>query len=86
MPAMKDQDISTSVLNDYKLICSSINTYITEAQNQNLRNDYINVLQDMYNCQKQMFDTMSQKGWYQVQNADMSEIARAQQQYSNVQL
>ncbi|UNC92382.1 spore coat protein [Candidatus Contubernalis alkaliaceticus] len=86
MPAMKDQDIANSILNDYKLMCSSINTYITEAQNQNLRNDYINVLQDMYNCQKQMFDTMSQKGWYQVQNADMSEIARAQQQYAKVQL
>lgn len=86
MPAMKDQDIANSILSDYKLLCSSINTYITEAQNENLRNDYINVLQDMYNCQKQMFDTMSQKGWYQVQNADMSEIARAQQQYANVQL
>ncbi len=86
MPVMTDQDIANTILNDYKLMCSSINTYITEAQNEKLRNDYIKVLQDMYSCQKQMFDTMSKKGWYQVQNADMSEIARAQQQYTNVQL
>lgn len=86
MAKMQDKDIANSILNDYKLICSSINTYITESQNNSLRNDYIKILQDMYSMQKQVFDSMNQKGWYQVKSADMSDIAKAQSEYGNIRL
>ncbi len=83
---MTDKDIANTMLNDYKLLASSLNTYITEAQNDTLRNDYIKILQDTYNVQNQIFDAMNKKGWYQVKQADMSEIAKAQNQYANMQL
>lgn len=84
--SMTDQDIANSVLNDYKFICSSLNTYITEAQSDSLRQDYQRILQDTYNLQKQVFNSMNQKGWYEIKLASMSDIAKAQNEYGNVQL
>ncbi len=83
---MTDQDIANTILNDYKLLASSLNTYITESQNDTLRKDYIKLLQETYNAQKQIFDAMNKKGWYEIQQADVSEIAKAQNEYANIQL
>ena len=83
---MTDQDVANDILNNYKLLASSLNTYITESQNDTLRNDYIKILQETYHAQKQIFDLMNQKGWYQVKPADLSEIAKAQNEYAGVQL
>ncbi|RQD77898.1 MAG: spore coat protein [Candidatus Syntrophonatronum acetioxidans] len=83
---MTDQDIANTILNDYKFMCSSLNTYITEAQNVSLRNDYISILQNSYQIQKEIFDTMNKKGWYEIKPADVSDIAKAQNQYANIQL
>ncbi|PKM79003.1 MAG: spore coat protein [Firmicutes bacterium HGW-Firmicutes-13] len=86
MAKMQDKDLANSILNDYKLMCRNLNIYITESQNNALRNDYIKMLQSTYNCQKQLFDSMNQKGWYPVDSADMADISRVQNQYGNVQL
>ncbi len=59
MAKMQDKDFANSILNDYKLMCSSLNTYITESQSNALRNDYIKMLQETYKCQKQLFDSMN---------------------------
>ncbi len=83
---LTDQDIANSMLNDYKLMCSSLNTYISEAQNVSIRNDYMSILQNSYDIQKEIFDTMNKKGWYEVKPANVSDIAKAQNQYANVQL
>jgi spore coat protein CotF len=75
-----DKELMNVLLNEHKLQASSLNNLILESSSQQLRQDCINLLQDVYSHQKQIFDTMQQQGWYQVKQADQQEISRAQQQ------
>lgn len=77
-----DRDILQVCLNEAKHMASSMNTYILEANNEQLRRDYMNVLGDIYSQQKQVYDLMQQKGYYQVKNANPQDIAQAQSKFS----
>ncbi|SFL59924.1 spore coat protein [Pelosinus propionicus] len=78
-----DQDILQLALNESKHIAESINSYILEAANEQLRKDYMNVLGDVYSQQKQIFDVMQQKGFYNVENATAQQINKAQSKFSS---
>lgn len=78
-----DQDILQLALNECKHLAESINSYILEAANEQLRRDYMTVLGDVFNQQKQIFDVMQQKGFYNVENASTQQITKAQSKFSN---
>lgn len=78
-----DQDILQLALNESKHTAEAINSYILEAANEQLRKDYMNVLGNVYNQQKQIFDVMQQKGFYTVENATAQQITKAQNKFSN---
>jgi spore coat protein CotF len=78
-----DQDILQLALNESKHLAESINSYILEAANDQLRKDYMNVLGDVYSQQKQIFDVMQQKGFYNVENATAQQINKAQSKFSS---
>ena len=80
-----DRDILQLCLNESKHLATSMNTYILEANNEQLRRDYMNVLGDTYSQQKQVYDLMQQKGYYQVKNANPQDIAQAQSKFSSQQ-
>lgn len=77
-----DQDILQLCLSESKHMASAVNIFITEAVDEQLRRDYMNVLGDIYSQQKQVFDLMQQKGYYQVKNANPQDIAQAQSKFS----
>lgn len=77
-----DKDVLQVVLNESKHMAESLNTYILEASNDQLRRDYMMVLGDVYSQQKQIYDMMQQKGYYTVQNANPQDIAQAQNKFS----
>lgn len=79
---LQDRDILQLCLNESKHMASSLNTYIQEAASDQLRRDYMTVLGDIYNQEKQLFDYMQQKGYYNVQNADPQQISQAKTKYS----
>jgi len=85
MKNVGDKEIVNVLLNMHKLSATSLTNLILESKNQNLRNDATTVLDRTFKHQKQIFDLMSQKGWYQVQNADYQEISQAQQEVSKIQ-
>lgn len=76
-----EQNVLQMALNDTKLMASSINSYILEAADDQLRRDYMTVLGDVYSQQKQIFDIMEQKGYYQTKQATPQEIDEAKQQF-----
>ncbi len=76
-----EKNVLQMALNDSKLMAASINSYILEAADDQLRRDYMTVLGDVYNQQKQIFDIMSQKGYYSTPQAKPEEINAAKQQY-----
>lgn len=78
-----DRDILQLCLNESKHLASSLNTYIQEAASEQLRRDYMSVLGDIYSQEKQLFDFMQQKGFYNVKNASPQDISQAQNKFSN---
>lgn len=76
-----EENLLNLVLNETKLMASSLNTYILEASNEQMRWDYMTVLGDVYSQQKQIFDCMEQKGYYQIPNATPEEILQTKQKF-----
>lgn len=85
MKNISDREIVNVLLNEHKLSASSLTNLILESANQYLRNDATNILTRTFQHQKQLFDLMNQRGWYQVQNASQQDITRAQQEISTIQ-
>lgn len=85
MAKITDKEITTVLLDQHKLAASSMTNLILESSNQFLRNDVTGILTKTFQHQKQIFDLMSQKGWYKVQNASQQDISKAQQELSTAQ-
>lgn len=78
-----EKDILQVCLNETKHMATSLNIYIQEASSEQLRRDYMTVLGDLYSQEKQLFDYMQQKGYYNVKNANPQDIAQAQSKFGN---
>lgn len=78
---ISDADLMNLALNETKNTAHALNIYITEANSNQLRQDYMTVLGDVYSEQKQLFDLMQQKGYYKVQSADQQDVAQAQSKF-----
>ncbi len=78
-----EESLMNLALNETKLMAGSINTYILEASNDALRRDYMTVLGDIYSQQKQLFDCMEQKGYYQLSDATAQEIEQTRAKFQN---
>jgi len=82
---LTDKEIVSSILNEHKLAASSLTNLILESTCPMLRSDASSILTKTFNGQKQVFDIMTQKGWYPVQNANQQEISMAQQKVKNIE-
>jgi Spore coat protein len=85
MAELTDKEIMASILNERKLAASSLTNLILESSNPTLRNDVKSILTKTFDEQKHVFDMMSQKGWYAVQNANQQEISQAQQKIKGIE-
>lgn len=82
---LSDKEITQTLLNEHKLCASSLTNLILESSNQNLRNEVSGLLNRTFQHQKNIFDLMTQKGWYSVQQANQQEIMAAKQETSKIQ-
>lgn len=85
MANLTDKEIMASVLNEHKLAAASLTNLILESACPSLRNDTKSILTKTFDGQKQVFDIMTQKGWYSVQNANQQEISSAQQKIKTIE-
>lgn len=85
MTNIGDKELTNVILNEHKLCASSLTNLILESSNQSLRNDATSILNRTFQHQKQIFDMMTQKGWYSVQTANQTEIDNARQTVSKIQ-
>lgn len=85
MKNITDKEIMNVLLDEHKLGASALTNLILESSNQNLRNDVTGILTKTFQHQKQIFDLMTQKGWYKIQNASQQDVTKAQQDISSVQ-
>lgn len=82
---IRDKDMAFTMLNNLKYTCDCINTKLLETSNMQLRQSYINILNETYNEQKQLFDIMSQRNWYQPTMAQQQELSQAASRINNMQ-
>lgn len=79
---ISDRDILQVCLNESKHLASSLNIYIQEATSEQLRRDYMTILGDVYSQEKQIYDYMQQKGYYNVKNASPQDISQVQSKFA----
>ena len=75
-----EKEIASAILSSHKLGASALNNLILESVDPNLRQDVTQILYHTYQHQKQIWDFMSNKGYYQVEAAPQQELAKAKQQ------
>lgn len=84
MNNLTDKEIMNAILTEHKQGASSMTNLILESSCDSVRTDATSILTRTLQHQKQIFDLMTQKGWYQVENASTQEVSKAQQQMSKL--
>lgn len=67
-----DKDIMTDLLLGTKFMSSQYHMAVLEAANDRIRNTLIQLNNDEINLQKQMFNLMHDRNWYEVRPASTS--------------
>jgi len=83
--SLSERELLQIALNETKLTAASVNTFALESSSDTLRRDYLTILGDVHNGEKQIFDLMQQKGYYNVKNANPQDIAQVQSKFSQGQ-
>ena len=76
---LTEKDILKDSLISEKQMTASYNTYAGECVNQQLKTTMMNILNDVHTIQSDIFTTMQQNGWYQVEAAEQQKIQNARQ-------
>lgn len=83
--SLSEREFLQLALNELKHTAASVNTFALEAASDTLRRDYLTILGDVHSQEKQIFDVMQQKGYYNVKNANPQDIAQVQSKFSQMQ-
>ncbi len=78
-----EQQILQDALISEKHMTDSYNTYAGECVNEQLRNTMLTNLNDVHTIQANIFSTMQQNGWYQVEPAEQQKIQKAKQKFQS---
>ena len=80
---MNDQERITDLIFAEKKMSSNYDTFASECVNVQLRDEYLNILNQGHKTQTELFKTAQQKGWYQVEQAPQQKISQAEQKFTN---
>ncbi|MCQ2449155.1 MAG: spore coat protein [Clostridia bacterium] len=82
---MDDKAIMTSILNNVKGVCDLMMHGSIESATPNVHSAFQQELDDTLRMQNQIFNKMSEKGWYPMQQAEQQQIDSTKQKYSSMQ-
>ncbi len=83
--SLSERELLQLALNETKYAATAINTFALESSSDTLRRDYLTILGDVHNEEKQIFALMQQKGYYDVKNASPQDIAQVKAKFSQGQ-
>lgn len=78
---MTEREMMEDVLCAQKHIAASYNTYSGECTAPQLRSAFLGILAEEQELGAQIFEEMSNRGWYQVKEADQSDVMKAKQKF-----
>jgi spore coat protein CotF len=74
---LTEKDLMHDLLATEKQVISAYSTGITETSCPNLRNTLVTNFKNAQDTQYKIFDTMKQKGWYQLKDAADTDVQKA---------
>ncbi|MDA8352101.1 MAG: spore coat protein [Firmicutes bacterium] len=84
-PEMNDRDRINDVLAMEKYMLLAYNIAANEASFDTLYRTQMDILSDIHQCQRDLFNMMHAKGWYKFDNADPQNVDKAAQKFTNYQ-
>ncbi len=71
---MNDKDYLTTILNVEKMLVKNYAISLTEASNSSLCNDYYDMFNEISGIQREIYNLMFKKGWYELEEANDNKI------------
>lgn len=81
--AMQEKEVFDDVLTSQKFITETYNTYANECATPNIRDEFMNILNEEHQIQADVFDEMKKRGWYSTPQAEQQKVQQAQQKFQN---
>lgn len=82
-PQMNDRDFLNDVLATEKYLTDSFNVAVREASHDSLHQDFMTILTETHQAQRDAFNLMFQKGWYKLEAEEQQKLDQSYQQFSN---
>lgn len=80
-----DKQMMNDVLYSQKQITENYNIFTNECATPQIRDTFITILNEEHQIQADVFDEMSKRGWYTLQNADQQQVQQAKTKFQNMQ-
>lgn len=80
---MTEQEYLTDLLMGEKKMTANYDTYASECVNTQLRDQFLQILNQNHKTQTELFNMAKEKGWYQVEQAPANKVGTAYQKFSN---
>ena len=78
---MQEKEMMEDVLSSQKAITGTYNNFVNECASPEIRNEFLNILNEEHTIQAQVFDEMHKRGWYPTPPAEQQVIDQAKQKY-----
>lgn len=73
---MNDKDYITTMLTIEKGMVKDYAVALTEASNTDLYNDYYDMFNEIISLQREIYNLMFKKGWYEIEKAEENKITQ----------
>jgi spore coat protein CotF len=80
-PQMNIRDFANDLLATEKHITDAYSTYLNEASNQALYQEFLSIFTEAQNEQRELYNLMFRKGWYALDAADGQQLQQKHQQF-----
>ena len=80
---MNDQERVTDMILSEKKMTPNYNTFAAECVDDQLRNEYLNILNKSHQTQNALFKAAQAKGWYTVEQAPQSKISESYNKFNS---
>lgn len=80
---MNDQEKLTDFLCSEKKMSANYDSFASECVNIPLRDEFLKLFNQSHQTQTELFKLAQNKGWYQVEQAQSSNVSQAYTKYSN---
>ncbi|KQL46215.1 hypothetical protein AN963_14685 [Brevibacillus choshinensis] len=81
-PQMNDRDYMNDCLTTCKYLADSLNVAVWEASHQQLHQDFLQILNETHQSQREAYELMFRKGWYKLEAAEQQKLQQTYQQFS----